>query len=476
MYSVHVCSTNDRDFPPPDLGRGMTWDRLTEILLREVSADAASLFAEPIRDEARDQTHWHITARDDPKPVSALPADEREKLMKRLDDRRQEIRRFAAGVEAQGGDANLRLAAALRAILTVPDESQHVWSADGKPVLTAWGRHAVNLRPPEARFLKRPPTTTPAPVIGSDSEAAAIHGTSNIAYEREDAPAPAPAPIAQRTGKLAHERDGGAPRDDKADQPAAEAVAPTALPPPPPIPRKPPNWAGALLWGLLALLVAGSYYSLLPACGVRLPLFGPFSDQCDAGRPTALRAQEERNFALRDSIAKVELEIAQKHSLCATRDRAGNDDPKITRPQKDAEQPRLDTKEAEKRRDENKGTRGKLDITLVWNGREDLDLHVYCPGGGHIFFYGRAACGGTLEIDRNSGIASAVENPLEHVTWPSDPPPGDYRVEVTFFDRFNLPERTIPFTVVVRDGDKEQQFSGQVQKVKETVVVTSFTR
>lgn len=167
MYSVHVSSTKDRDLPPPELGPGLNWDRLTEVLLREVSADAAALLAEPIRDAARGQTNWHITARDDPKPISALNDEERDKLLSRLNDRRREIERFAASVEAEGGDANLRLAAALRAVLIVPDERQHIWSADGKPVLTAWGRKPAGRQAPEPKVVRRqagPPPQNPPPL------------------------------------------------------------------------------------------------------------------------------------------------------------------------------------------------------------------------------------------------------------------------------------------------------------------------
>src|SRR6202161_4271465 len=135
MYSVHVSSSNDRELPPPELGPGLDWDRLTEILLREVSAEAAGILAEPIQDQARGKTNWHITAQEDPKPIAALSDAERNKLLARLNERRKEILRFAASVEAEGGDANQRLAKALRLVLDVPDEKLHVWSADGKPVL-----------------------------------------------------------------------------------------------------------------------------------------------------------------------------------------------------------------------------------------------------------------------------------------------------------------------------------------------------
>jgi hypothetical protein len=443
MYSVHVCSSNDRELPPPELGPGLNWDRLTEILLREVSADAAALLAEPIHDEARGQTHWHITARDDPQPISALSEAESKKLTVRLNDRRREIMRFATSVEAEGGDANIRLAAALRTVLTVPDENQHIWSADGKPVLTAWGRRFVGRAAPQPRFVKRRPLPNPPSMLEAG---AAIEGTSSLSRENRGArraPADAPPPGMGGPQPLA----------------AAPEIAAAAAP-------KPPqwrHWRTGLLWALFVLLVAIGYYALLPACGLNLPILGYLSDHCQFAGTSDLAAEELRNSALRDAISKAELKIAEKRSTCVP--------PKRT----DRSDRGLDAKVADQRRVEARGTHGKLDITLIWSGHEDLDLHVYCPDG-QIFFGHRAACGGTLEIDSNATSAEAKDAPIEHVTWQNAPPAGDYRVEVVLFDRFDLKERSIPFTLVVRDDVGQQEIAGEIKQLREPVTVTSFSR
>ena len=143
MYSVIVCTTDDRELPAPEFGLGINWDRLTDILRREVSPEAADLLAEPIPDSARGQTHWHTTANDDPIPLSALSTPERDALLEKLDQRGQEILRFADRLAAGGREADQRLAAVMRSITEVPDRDQHVWSVDGKPVITAWGRRPL---------------------------------------------------------------------------------------------------------------------------------------------------------------------------------------------------------------------------------------------------------------------------------------------------------------------------------------------
>ncbi len=69
-----------------------------------------------------------------------------------------------------------------------------------------------------------------------------------------------------------------------------------------------------------------------------------------------------------------------------------------------------------------------------------------------------------------------MENPLEHITWEGEPPAGDYRVEVALFDRFGLPEREVPYTVVVRDATGAHEYTGKIQHIKEPMTVATFHR
>src|SRR5580692_6201610 len=137
MYSVRLCTTDDRELPAPELGPGLNWDRLTEILRREISSDAAELLAEPISEPARGQTHWHVQAADDPRPASELDARAREKLFAVLAERRSAILKLADRLAADGGETNSRLSSALRTIVEVPVPERHVWSVAGRPVLSA---------------------------------------------------------------------------------------------------------------------------------------------------------------------------------------------------------------------------------------------------------------------------------------------------------------------------------------------------
>jgi hypothetical protein len=447
MYSVRVCSTNDRDLPPPELGPGLTWDRLTEVLARGVSAEAAGLLAEPIHDEMRGQTHWHITSQDDPKPISALSPAEQEALLARLDERRQEILQYAARIEAEGGDPNLRLAAALRAILAVPEEKAHVWLADGKPVLTAWARVPDALIDPSMdRFVKsRSASGGQGGLAG-----ATIVGTSNRPIEDPSAPgASGPAGSAAGFGAAS----------------VAAGAAPAAAIPA--VEERGALWPTALLWALFTVLVALAYYALLPACGLHLPFLSRLSDHCLYADQSGLAALRIKNASLRDAIAAAELEVAENRGACAAQKDSLLTDQPNTPPS---------VKEAEERvQQANLSSDSKFDITLVWNGREDLDLHVFCADG-HIFYGSRTGCGGTLDIDRNSKRSDAIENPVEHISWQDDPPPGDYRVEVILFDRFEMAPRNIPFNVIIRDSSGQREYKGQIQQQRTPIQVVNFHR
>ena len=87
-------------------------------------------------------------------------------------------------------------------------------------------------------------------------------------------------------------------------------------------------------------------------------------------------------------------------------------------------------------------TSGKLEFALSWFNKNDLDLHVECPCGTHIYFNNSKCnnCGGWLDIDKNVKFTDAVEDPVEHITFgytkndkELDLKEGVYKVSVKFF-------------------------------------------
>src|SRR5258708_23410240 len=136
MYSVIVCTTDDRELPAPELGLGINWDRLTDILRREVSPEAAEMLAEPIPDSARGETHWHATANEDPVALSALSTPEREALLDKLDRLGRDVLSFADRLTAGGRGADQRLAAAPRAARPNPPPERPLRSLGPPPGIT----------------------------------------------------------------------------------------------------------------------------------------------------------------------------------------------------------------------------------------------------------------------------------------------------------------------------------------------------
>ncbi|WOL31433.1 hypothetical protein [Microcoleus phage My-WqHQDG] len=72
-------------------------------------------------------------------------------------------------------------------------------------------------------------------------------------------------------------------------------------------------------------------------------------------------------------------------------------------------------------------------VSLGWFNYDDLDIHVWEPGGGsHIYFSNRRGRqGGVLDVDTNAGGPS-TRTPVENVCW-TYPPDGIYKIQVHNF-------------------------------------------
>jgi hypothetical protein len=104
------------------------------------------------------------------------------------------------------------------------------------------------------------------------------------------------------------------------------------------------------------------------------------------------------------------------------------------------------------------GRVGKLQITLVWHSFDDLDLHVVCPNDQRIWFNGKHAGGGELDIDENY-TPPFRRDPVEHIVFPS-PAPGAYRVLVGLY-ALRSAAPPIPFRLIIhRDGARNVTVKG----------------
>lgn len=98
---------------------------------------------------------------------------------------------------------------------------------------------------------------------------------------------------------------------------------------------------------------------------------------------------------------------------------------------------------------------GKITVSLGWQTKDDLDLHVTTPDGSHIYYGNRSAGGGTLDVDMNVYEDECGPSAVENIFFP-DPAPGVYKVSVV-----NYTDRTdgdTPFVVRVTVGETQKVF------------------
>ncbi|MCA9491788.1 MAG: hypothetical protein KC621_17775 [Myxococcales bacterium] len=99
-------------------------------------------------------------------------------------------------------------------------------------------------------------------------------------------------------------------------------------------------------------------------------------------------------------------------------------------------------------------------ISLVWDDRNDLDLHVTTPSGEVIYFGNKASrCGGLLDVDRN--VRGETTTPVENVRWArGSAPAGSYAVKVRNYAFHEPSKAPSPWRVEVENGGELLFFEG----------------
>ena len=98
--------------------------------------------------------------------------------------------------------------------------------------------------------------------------------------------------------------------------------------------------------------------------------------------------------------------------------------------------------------------------SLLWNNRNDLDIHVVTPYGEHIFFAQRqSSCGGWLDVDMN--VRGETTTPVENIRWARGRArDGRYRVFVQNYAFHERSHAETTFRVELEVGGHVFHFDG----------------
>ena len=102
-------------------------------------------------------------------------------------------------------------------------------------------------------------------------------------------------------------------------------------------------------------------------------------------------------------------------------------------------------------------------FSLMWNNKNDLDLHCITPSGFHIFFSEKKGDGGYLDVDMNANEPYTTK-PVENIRWKKGQgKQGSYRVFVRNYAFHERDYSETPFTVEIEINGEIQHFKGKAK-------------
>lgn len=101
--------------------------------------------------------------------------------------------------------------------------------------------------------------------------------------------------------------------------------------------------------------------------------------------------------------------------------------------------------------------------SLVWQNRNDLDLHMITPAGEEIYFSSKtSSCGGELDVDRN--VSGETNEPVENIRWgKGQAKKGTYRVFVRNYSYHQGDQSSFDFKVEVVNGNEVKTYDLQTK-------------
>ena len=447
-----------------------TLPQIRTYLKKKLGEDHARFFADPVPDEGAGIIEWRTSGESAPIPLSSLGGEELEKARQKLARIHDDIQ-AAADELAQKGDPTSRVVAEnLRKALEIPGED-YVYLVDGRPVLAAWG-HLKSGDAAEEGILRRLVDVKPDPVRQSEAPSDhtsprgslddALSGSSEASSATEALREHSSAGKASAAFSGDSQWSSGTTTQDGQTQwilrrsrhVASGPVIAAAMA------DDKWRWLRWLLWALFFLLLFIIFWLLLRACAIGFPGLTArlsWASYCDTS--VIPEGPVDATAGLRARLHELELQLAEARGRCQTAALSPPPEPEQPAEAPDDENCRRLCRD----RSEHDASSliGKMNVLMKWEGRDDLDIRLFCPGGGKAGFSG-GQCGDKYALDVNYHVIK--DEPIEDVIWDTTPPPpGTYRVEVRrFLDRKPF-SRTTPFIIdVLINGRKIKSFRGAV--------------
>lgn len=429
--TTKVTETSSQGLEPTNLKLASQYDQLRSLLEARLSPDHAFLFAEPVpfggnRAGGKD-TAWYVKGAGTVRALSSLPPELIPLVEHRVATLVYDIEVLCNELIAAGG-VSRELAKLLQDALIFPDDRE-VFLVDDRPVLVNWG------------YRKQ-----------AGGLSSGVGSGSIVSGKARSAPPPPSWPTTvSSTSPSASAASAGATKTQ------TENEQPTNTIPPAPVANSRRRsgwrwWGAAALWSAFVVLLGLSGLRLLDACALGLSNWPAFMlrllpSQCPAAGNPDLQSINDAAKAIEASIRQKQLIVAAKIAQCDKTCPAP-----APQPIRQTVEPPRTVPDLDRIIEQIHPPRGKIELTVAWKGRPDLDLHVHCPNGEIISYKQKAACGGVLTEDLNAGKGGTPGSDyIEHVYWNDIPqPPGRYTVSVVLFHRHEETLPGIPFAAVLR--------------------------
>lgn len=422
------------------------YQQIHNLIQRELPA-LANLFAEPVVNAVRGEISWTTKATGAVRAGTALSDAEWSSLGGRLKNDLTLIQGLIAKLE-KAGRSNSVATEALRCMLVTPDLRSSVFQVGNECVITQWGCYEFGSDARSADVFEQieaaPKTTLELQTPGSlavwprtASTSLEDKPISQQVFNAVPAPPPASSPptsMGISPSPAAYPESSLGPSATPSPEPELASLAQ-------PLAKKSFLWRWLLLSLLMLLLLAG--------------LFAKYWQTRHHSAESALNAE----------IAQLTNALDKKISDCALQTPSVGSSAALT--------PSVSNSEFSSRQADNQiRPDSRVNVSLAWSDRSDLDLWILQPDG-EVVFHGPCTGGncGRLDVDANRCVTSGrpctslTDRPLENISWPNKMLPGRYVVAVALYstNRLSSEARPVRFTVQITKNGVVSNFEGLVR-------------